>query len=161
MSTGQKQKIGRGLVHARGEQGAAVIETAMVTVVMLLLFAGAIDVGRMFYNYIAITNAAREGARMAARLPCDAASGASRSAVRNAIVAAVVGEAAAVGTVILPANVAITPDPVATGCAAAGTAIRVTVAFDFTNLLSNVLGSAGVRLSNQATMVAFGSDTGG
>ena len=41
MSTGQKQKIGRGLVHARGEQGAAVIETAMVTVVMLLLFAGA------------------------------------------------------------------------------------------------------------------------
>lgn len=157
----QGRKTRRGLLHARGDQGAAVIETAIVTVVMLLLFAGAIDVGRMFYNYIAITNAAREGARTAARLPCDAASGASRSAVRNAIVASAVGEAAAVGTIVLAANVTIAPDPVATGCAAAGIPIRVTVAFDFTNLLSNVLGSAGVRLSNQATMVAFGSDTGG
>lgn len=84
-----------------------------------------------------------------------------RSAVRTAIVASAVGEAAAVGTIVLAANVTIAPDPVATGCAAAGTPIRVTVAFDFTNLLSNVIGSAGVRLSNQATMVAFGSDTGG
>ena len=59
------------------------------------------------------------------------------------------------------ANVTITPDPVATGCAVAGTPIRVTVAYDYANIFSNLLGSAGVRLTNQATMVAFGADMGG
>jgi Flp pilus assembly protein TadG len=133
----------------------------LVSIVLLLLLAGAVDVGRMFYHYIAVTNAAREGARTASRLPCDPALAASRNAVRDAIVASAVNEAAAVGTVVLAANVTITPDPVATGCAAGGTPIQVTVAFDFVNIFSTLLGSAGVRLSNQATMVAFGSYTGG
>jgi Flp pilus assembly protein TadG len=145
----------------RDECGQAVLETALISLVLLVLFAGAVDVGRMFYHYISVTNAAREGARTASRLPCNPASAASRSAVRNAIVASAVNEAGAGGTDILPANVTVTPDPVATGCAAAGAPIRVTVAFDYANLFTNLTGSAGVRLSNGTTMVAFGPDTGG
>ncbi len=157
----QKRSIKWGLRHTRTDGGQAVLETALIAVVMLLLFAGAVDIGRMFYHYINVTNAAREGARTASRLPCDPALMASRNAVRSAIVAAAVAEAGATGTPILAANVTITPDPVATGCAAAGAQIRVTVAYDYTNIFSNFLGSAGVRLTNQATMVAFGLDTGG
>ena len=157
----QKRISSGGCGGLQMKRGQAVLETALITVVMLLLFAGAVDVGRMFYHYIAVTNAAREGARTASRLPCDPALAASRNAVRNAIVASAIAEAGATGTPILAANVTITPDPVATGCAAAGTPIRVTVAFDYTNIFSNLLGSAGVRLTNQATMVAFGLDTGG
>ncbi len=157
----QKRCIRWGMQRTRAEGGQAVLETALITVVMLLLFAGAVDVGRMFYHYINVTNAAREGARTASRLPCDPALMASRTAIRSAIVAAAVAEAGATGTPLLAANVTITPDPVATGCAAAGTPIQVTVAYDYANIFSNLLGSAGVRLTNQATMVAFGADIGG
>jgi Flp pilus assembly protein TadG len=156
-----KRSIRYGLRRGGDEGGQASLEAMLVSLVLLLLLAGAVDVGRMFYHYIAITNAAREGARTASRLPCDPALAASRTAVRNAIEASAVNEAASVGTVVLAANVTITPDPVATGCAAAGTPIQVTVAFDFVNIFSTLLGFAGVRLSNQATMVAFGLDTGG
>lgn len=155
----KKRAIRWGLRRSADERGQAVLETALVTVVLLLLFAGAIDVGRMFYHYIAITNAAREGARTASRLPCDPALSASRTAVRAAIISSVVNEAGASGTIVLPANVTITPDP-ATTCATGGTPVQVTVAYDFSNIFSNFLG-ASVRLSNQATMVAFGLDTGG
>ncbi len=158
MRSEQRRHLKWGLRKARDERGQAVLETALITVVMLLLFAGAVDVGRMFYHYINITNAAREGARTASRLWCDPAVTGSPAAVRNAIVAAAVNEAGVTGTPVLAANVTITPDPVSAGCAAAGTAMRVTVAFDYANIFSNLLGSPGVRLRNQATMVAFGKD---
>ena len=67
----KKRRIRWGLRGASDERGQAVLETALVSVVLLLLFAGAVDVGRMFYHYINITNAAREGARAAVRQPCD------------------------------------------------------------------------------------------
>lgn len=161
MRSKQKRSLTWGWRRAADDRGQAVLETALVSIVLLLLFAGAVDVGRMFYHYMAITNAAREGARTASRLPCDPALAASRTAVRNAIINSVVNEAGATGTIVLAANVTITPDPVATGCAAAGTPIQVVVAYDFSNIFSNLLGSAGVRLENQATMVAFGLDFGG
>lgn len=161
MQSRQKRSVRKWFGQARREAGQAAIETALVSLVLLLLFAGAADVGRMFYHYIAVTNAAREGARTASRLPCDSAVSASRTAVRNAIVTSATREAASVGTVVLPANVTISPDPVATGCAAAGASITVAVGYDFTNIFTNLVGSAGVRISNRATMVAFGSDTGG
>ena len=90
-----------GCARRATKRGQAVLETALISVVMLLLFAGAVDVGRMFYHYINVTNAAREGARTASRLPCDPALTASRTAVRNAIVASAVAEAGATGTPIL------------------------------------------------------------
>ena len=147
----------RGRQRFGDQRGAAVLETALVSMVLLLLFAGAVDVGRMFYHYIAITNASREGARTGSRLPCDPADINSYTAVRNAIIASAVGEAAAVGTTVLPADVTITYSPATARCAA-GTPIQVTVAFDYANIFTNLLGSPGVRMSNFTTMVAFGLD---
>ncbi|MHB8891253.1 MAG: TadE/TadG family type IV pilus assembly protein, partial [Candidatus Limnocylindrales bacterium] len=57
--------------HARGQ---ALVELALVTPVLLLLFAGAGDLGRAFYGYIAIENAAKEGALYGARDPLCATS---------------------------------------------------------------------------------------
>ncbi len=47
-------------------RGQALVEFALVTPVMLLLMLVAVDFGRLFFSYIAINNAAREGAFYAA-----------------------------------------------------------------------------------------------
>jgi Flp pilus assembly protein TadG len=45
------------------------VELALVTPFLLLLLLGAIDLGRLFYAYIGIENAAREGAAFGAQAP--------------------------------------------------------------------------------------------
>ena len=47
----------------RSESGVAAIELALILPVLFLVLFGIITFGTVFYNYIVITNAAREGAR--------------------------------------------------------------------------------------------------
>jgi Flp pilus assembly protein TadG len=49
----------------RSERGAELIEFAMIFPVLLLVMLGIVDFGFMFQRYEVLTNAAREGARMA------------------------------------------------------------------------------------------------
>jgi Flp pilus assembly protein TadG len=46
------------------ERGAELIEFAIVAPILILLMAGIFDFGMMFRTYEAVTNAAREGARV-------------------------------------------------------------------------------------------------
>ena len=48
----------------RSERGAELIEFAIVMPILLFIIAGIIDFGMMFRTYEAVTNAAREGARV-------------------------------------------------------------------------------------------------
>ncbi|WP_234800974.1 TadE/TadG family type IV pilus assembly protein [Luteitalea pratensis] len=48
-----------------GERGAELVEFAFVLPVLLLVFAGIVDFGFLFQRYEVVTNAAREGARLA------------------------------------------------------------------------------------------------
>ncbi len=53
-------------------RGQSVVELALILPVMLLLLAAAIDLGRLFYSYVAVENAAKEGAFFGSRNPlCD------------------------------------------------------------------------------------------
>lgn len=53
-------------VHARRDEiGAEVVEFALVLPLVLLLLVGIVDFGLLFQQYQTITNAAREGARLA------------------------------------------------------------------------------------------------
>ena len=54
---------------ARAERGAAAVELAIVLPVLLLVIGGIVDFGRFFYTQIQVTNAAREGARVAVVTP--------------------------------------------------------------------------------------------
>src|SRR3954454_163858 len=62
-----------GPLHVAVEQrrdssrGQALVELALVTTVMLLLLVGALDLGRVFYGQIAVTDAAKEGALVASQ----------------------------------------------------------------------------------------------
>lgn len=141
----------------RGERGANLVEMAIVTPLLLVLLAGIVDIGRTFNNYIIITNAAREGARLAARLPCYTDNSTQRAALRAAIVAAVVQEAANSGIQLDPAEISIYPDP-ASACAGAGNPIRVTVTHPYSTLMGGILGIGNLSLPSSATMVSFGND---
>jgi Flp pilus assembly protein TadG len=49
----------------RDERGAQLIEAALVLPLLLLVLLGILDFGLLFQRYEAVTNAAREGARVA------------------------------------------------------------------------------------------------
>ncbi|MGE0598266.1 MAG: TadE/TadG family type IV pilus assembly protein [Dehalococcoidia bacterium] len=50
----------------RTEAGQALVEFTMILPIFLLLLFGLVDFGRAFYTWLIVTNAAREGARVAA-----------------------------------------------------------------------------------------------
>jgi len=50
----------------RTETGQALVEFTMILPIFLMLFFGLVDFGRAFYTWLIVTNAAREGARVAA-----------------------------------------------------------------------------------------------
>ena len=56
-------RVARRLRSARGTE---LIEFALVLPVLLCILGGILDMGLAFNNYVAVTNAAREGARVAA-----------------------------------------------------------------------------------------------
>jgi hypothetical protein len=60
-------------VRARKQRGQAIVELAIAMPVLLWLTLGTLDFGRVFFTYIGLTNAAREGAQQATVLPhaCD------------------------------------------------------------------------------------------
>ena len=57
----------------RSLAGQSLAEFAITLPVLLLLLLGVLDLGRLFFAYIAVNNAAREGARYGAEFPYDTA----------------------------------------------------------------------------------------
>lgn len=129
----------------RGQRGANLIEMALVTTLLLLLFGGIVDLGRAFHSYIVITNAAREGARMGSHF-LDRA---------DLIVAAAIQEAAESGLEISAGNV----DYECPRSCVAGQPIRVTVEYEVPMFLGGVFGyGTSLTLTGYAEMVIFGRD---
>ena len=58
-------RIGRWFRRCRSEEGAQLIEFALVLPLLLFVVLGIAEFGFMFQRYEVVTNAAREGARMA------------------------------------------------------------------------------------------------
>lgn len=66
-STQQKNRSIFKIAHQ--ERGQAMVETAFVMIILLLLLSVIIDLGRAFFTYLALQNAAGEGAYYAAKDP--------------------------------------------------------------------------------------------
>ena len=56
-------------LRERGARGQALVELAIISLVLLLLFATVLDFGRLFYSQITVENAARAGSLIAAQEP--------------------------------------------------------------------------------------------
>ncbi len=127
------------------ERGANLIEMALVSMLLLLLLAGVVDMGRAFYSYIAITNASREGARYAARVPHLPIK--IRDATKD--------EAASSGIALTDAQITITPDPT-TAPAATGSPVQVEVQFDVPTIMGGILGFNNIHMRSSTEMIVFG-----
>jgi len=161
--------------RAQGARGANLVEFALALLVLFLVLGGIADLGRAFSTYIAIANAAREGARYGARMPCMAATGppkndpGNQAALRDAIIAAVTNEASTsrVDLVAMGCDIALSPNPL-DGCAAwearDGSPLVVTVSCDFESRMSSAPGLFGVTglgnltLTARGTMAIFGNE---
>ena len=67
----------------RGERGAALVEFALVLPLLLVVIAGIVDFGFLFQRYEVVTNAAREGARLASLPSYNGQTALIRAHVRN------------------------------------------------------------------------------
>lgn len=109
----------------RTAAGQGVVELAVSLPLLLLLLLGTIDVGRVFFDYVQLRNAVREGAGYGARMPDDTAGIQARvtghgvpadTAVTVSCTGACTtsgGEAGGTGTIVVAA--AHTFSPVTTG----------------------------------------------
>jgi len=58
----------------RNERGQSLVELAISFMIIMFLLSGAVDLGRAFFTYVAIRDAAQEGATYASTNPTDTAS---------------------------------------------------------------------------------------
>jgi Flp pilus assembly protein TadG len=87
------------------------VELALVTPILLVLLLSAIDLGRMFYAQITVTNAAREGAMVAALTPTSFSAGAPCNMSTNAVTCAATREGQGGFVTVAPADVAMSCSP--------------------------------------------------
>ena len=86
MADGRTHNVGRRRSsRARGDGGSAIVEFAIVFVVLSTIVFGAIDLGRAFFTWNQVKNAAREGAVYAERDPWSQAPSGSSCADPNNI----------------------------------------------------------------------------
>jgi Flp pilus assembly protein TadG len=127
----------------RTERGAAAVEFALVLPLLVLLFAGIAEMGRIYYLQATLSGAAREGARV--------------MALQNNVAATVTAVKSAAGSVALTdAQIAVTP---ATGaCRSATTApVQASVTITFTTpLVSTVFGTTPVKIRGSGVMQCGG-----
>ena len=139
------------------ENGTQMIEFAIVFPVLLLMFAGTTELGRLFYQYTTLAKATRSGARY---LSTQQNVGTSTTAAKNIVMC---GNAAGCGgtgqpAVIVPgltaANVVVTPPP-ATGVGVKYVTVEITgMNYQFVVFNLNTLtgGNFNVPLSARTTM---------
>ncbi|NJD27675.1 MAG: hypothetical protein FIA92_05205 [Chloroflexi bacterium] len=132
-------------------RGQAFVELALVLPVLLVLVLAGVDLGRLFFAQIAVTNAAREGAMVAAEDPTSYSGGNPCDATTNAVTCAAVNESQGF-VAVTPADVTMTCTP---ACAKAyGNKVTVTVTGHFTVLTPIIwvfTGGQNVTFQRQAT----------
>jgi len=128
-------------VILRGEgnssPGQSLVEMTLVLTILVLIFAGLLDLGRALNAYIVITNAAREGARYGAAHPTD----------REGIQARVMAEAAGSGVDIPEDGIEVVP------AFESGQPVTVSVTYQVSLIL--IAGGGSIPVRSSATMIAF------
>ena len=135
----------------KSERGQSLTEFALVLVFLLSLLAGVFDLGRAFFAYIIIRDAAQEGAVFGAIAPKDDLNAFSL-AVADRVVAAYV-DPSNPSEVPLDVNVMnVQVDIIGSACAGPGNGVRVTVDYSLPvtmPFLGAIIGSQDVQLSTR------------
>ena len=129
----------------RDQDGAAAVEFAIVSIVLILLLTGIVQFGFTFFQYLEIVHAAREGARWAS-LGLDEGSVSDSETVRGRVAAAAPGLAPA-----------LTDDQIDISEVTVGGQPAVTVHIEYSSpifvpLIGDIVGGTGFALESAATL---------
>lgn len=125
-----------------GERGAALVETALLLPMLLLLLMGVVDLGRAFATHIAVQDASQEGAMVAAFNPAD-------------------GPLVVAQTVAAGASVPIAGSSVTVRCDFSPDLVTVEVSHELTlitPMISNMLGGSITLIGSETATVFSSSD---
>lgn len=111
--------ISTGAKRGHRERGQSLTEFAISFLVLILLLAGTVDLGRAFFSYLALREAAEEGALYGSTNPADT----------SGIIQRVRTSSSAPVDLADTTNVLV--DPVVSGGACAGNTLAVTVTYNF------------------------------
>jgi Flp pilus assembly protein TadG len=132
--------------------GQSLVELALLFPVLLMLLLGALDLGRVYYAQIAVTNAAREGAMVAANTPTSYQAGAPCDATTNAVTCAAIREGQNGLVDIDPADVSLACTPSCTSVFGNRVAVTVAGHFDlFTPFVGLLVGGQQISFQQTAT----------
>jgi Flp pilus assembly protein TadG len=143
--------VKRLLRRGRSQRGAELIELALVLPILMLTFAAIVDFAFMFQRYLAVNNAAREGARIAV-LP-----GYTQTDVENRVrdyIREGIGDPTASPTVVLT-PVSIDPPGVTPAFPAARVTVTMTHTYLFLGPVSGFFGGgsfSSITLFARSTM---------
>lgn len=126
------------LAEARGQ---SLVELALVLPLLLMILVGVLDLGRAYYAYMGVINAAREGARFAATAPP------RNTSTQQAIVTRADAEAT---NITLASVVASCPSNAA---CLQGDPVQVTVTTNFQLITAYILGGGTIPLRASAQFV--------
>lgn len=122
------------------QEGQSLVELALLLPALVFIMVGVLDLGRAFHAYTTLVNAAREGARYGAFHPTDS------FGIRNQVEQ----EAADSGIDLSQSTVIIETDAISPG-----TAIKVTVVYQFQAISTMILSSHTISISGSASMIQF------
>jgi Flp pilus assembly protein TadG len=123
-------------LRLKSERGQALLETALTMPLLLLVVVGIFEFGRAYQTWQVVTNAAREGARVAV-LPYGAAGAASTRVMAYLESGQIASPSSA--------SVAVTTEAIDIGGGATAQASRVTVAYPFTFMVLQPIAQLVVR----------------
>ena len=127
--------------HPAHERGANIVEAAFVIPLLLIMLVGVVDMGRAYYTYISIINAAREGARWGVMHPTD----------NGGMCAKATAEAL---TNTPPVNLICLPPQTPNGVVS-GAPVRVTVQANFSTILGSIVGISAFPISYSVAFPIF------
>ncbi len=144
------------------ERGQSLTEMALLLPVLVMLVIGAIDLGRAYFAYVGITNAAREGARAGMDNPTPTYFGdcATVRTIRYAVCQELNGSGIVIanpGTdITIECSAVASPDSYSSGNCSnpqAGGRIRVMVQYNFNFISTQVIGLNSMTMRNWDSMV--------
>lgn len=134
----------------RRTRGQSLVEFALILPVFILLFGGALDMGRLFYAQITLTNAAREGALQAGEDP-DTYTGGACDPETNLVVCRVTLEAADSFISIQPSDISMSCTPSCERALGNHAVVSVQGQFTFlTPIVSPFFGGTTITLTSTA-----------
>ncbi|HEY8199257.1 MAG TPA: TadE/TadG family type IV pilus assembly protein [Candidatus Limnocylindrales bacterium] len=147
---------------ASRSRGQALLEFALILPVFMLLFAGALDLGRLYASQIAVANAAREGALEAAQNPTSFEANQPCNGITNRVMCRALGEATGSFVTITPGNVSLTCNPACDDQIGYTATVRVEAPFTLlTPILSPIIGGQTITLgSSQVAAMMTAPDAG-